>query len=89
MSFQITITADAESQMRALSARERRTLEAAILARLGDRPTMPTRAIKRLRPNPLAAFELRAGDFRALYNVEASEVVLLVLSDGRSATSES
>jgi mRNA-degrading endonuclease RelE of RelBE toxin-antitoxin system len=78
MAFQITITSEAESQLRALAVREQRMIEAAILARLVEQPTTPTRAIKRLRPNPLAEFELRAGDLRALYNVEGSEVVLLV-----------
>jgi hypothetical protein len=42
-------------------------------------PTRPTKAIKLLRPNPLAEFELRAGDLRALYNVEGQEVVLLIV----------
>src|SRR5262249_43011526 len=70
MAFHITITVDADSQMRALTTREQRVLEAAICARLQDRPTTPTRAIKKLRPNPLAEFELRAGDLRVLYNVE-------------------
>ena len=79
MAFQITITADAESQLRALPARQQRLLEAAILARLVHQPTTPTRAIKRLRPNPLAEFELRVGDLRVLYNVEGTEVVLLVV----------
>lgn len=79
MAFQITITAEAEEQLRALDVRDQRILEAAILARLSDQPTTPTRAIKRLRPNPLAEFELRAGELRALYNVEGSEVVLLVV----------
>ncbi len=79
MAFQITITTDAESQMRALPVREQRILEAAITARLQDRPTMPTRAIKRLRPNPLAEYELRVGDLRVLYNVEGNEVVLLIV----------
>jgi mRNA-degrading endonuclease RelE of RelBE toxin-antitoxin system len=83
MAFQITITAEAESQMKALPAREQRVLEAAILARLQDQPTTPTRAIKRLRPNPLAEFELRVGDLRVLYNVEESEVILLIV--GRKA----
>lgn len=41
------------------------------------------RAIKRLRPNPLAEYELRVGDLRVLYNVEGSDVVLLVV--GRKA----
>ncbi len=40
---------------------------------------MPTKAIKRLRPNPLAEFELRAGDLRVLYNVEEDEAVLLIV----------
>src|SRR2546421_3864099 len=79
MAFRITITADAELQLQALPIHERRVLETAIFARLQDRATTPTRAIKQLRPNPLAQFELRVGDLRALYNVESSEVVLLVV----------
>src|SRR5256885_3226807 len=79
MAFQITITADAASQLEALSAREQRMLKTAIAAKLSTQPTTPTRAIKRLRPNPLAQFELRAGNLRVLYNVEGSEVVLLVI----------
>ena len=78
MAYQITITADAESQFIALTAREQRILQTAIQARLADQPTTPTRAIKRLRENPFAEFELRVGDLRVLYNVEGKEVVLLV-----------
>src|SRR5947209_18566522 len=77
MAFRITITEVAESQMGTLPVREQRVLETAILARLPDRPT--TRAIKRLRPNPLAEFELRVGDLRVLYNVEEEEIVLLIV----------
>jgi len=66
MAFQITITADAESHLRVLPVREQRILEAVVLARLQDRPTTSTRAIKRLRPNPLAEFELRVRDLRVL-----------------------
>jgi mRNA-degrading endonuclease RelE of RelBE toxin-antitoxin system len=79
MAFKITITLDAERQLRWLPARDQRTVEASILARLQLDPTTPTRAIKRLRPNPLAQFELRAGDLRALYNVDGDEVVILVV----------
>ncbi len=79
MPYRITITEDADRQLRSLSARERRTLETAIVARLEYQPTTPTKAIKRLRPNPLADFELRAGDLRALYNVEGEEVVILIV----------
>jgi len=79
MAFQITITADAESQWRALPVRQQRLLEAAIQTRLLHQPTTPTKAVKRLRPNPFAEWELRVGDLRALYNVEGTEVVLLVV----------
>jgi mRNA-degrading endonuclease RelE of RelBE toxin-antitoxin system len=79
MAYQITITSEAESQLRALPARDQRVIETTILARLTNNPKKPTRAIKRLRPNPLAEFELRAGDLRVLYNVEGAEVVLLVI----------
>ncbi|BFU95104.1 MAG: hypothetical protein NTNFB02_18260 [Nitrospira sp.] len=66
MPFKITITEDADRQYRSLPVREHQMLEAAIQSRLGHEPTKPTKAIKRLRPNPLAEFELRAGDLRAL-----------------------
>lgn len=79
MAFTITITDDADRQFRSLPAREQRILEAAIWSRLEHDPTMPTKAIKRLRPNPLAEFELRAGDLRALYNVERDEVIVLIV----------
>src|SRR5258708_10049999 len=79
MPYKITITEDADRQFRALSVRDQRNLEAAILSRLEHQPTTPTKAIKRLRPNPLAEFELRAGDLRALYNVEGDEVVILIV----------
>ncbi len=55
MPFKITITEDADAQFRALPARDQRILEAAILSRLQHQPTTPTKAIKRLRPNPLAS----------------------------------
>ncbi len=78
MPYRITITEDAERQLRSLPARDQRILEAAVASRLVQ-PTIPTKAIKRLRANPLAEFELRAGSLRALYNVEGDEVVLLIV----------
>lgn len=72
--FKITITEDADRQFRSLPAREQRILEAAIQARLIHGPTKATKATKLLRPNSLAAFELRAGHLRALYNVEETRL---------------
>ena len=79
MPFNISITEDAERQWNELPVREQRILETAIISRLQHQPTMPTKAIKRLRPNPLAEFELRVANLRALYNVEANEVIILVV----------
>jgi mRNA-degrading endonuclease RelE of RelBE toxin-antitoxin system len=79
MPFKVTITEDADRQFRSLPVREQRNLDAAIQSRLQHQPTTPTKAIKRLRPNPLAEFELRAGDLRALYNVEGDEVIILIV----------
>jgi mRNA interferase RelE/StbE len=79
MAYRITITREAEAQLEALPARERRTLEAAVVTRLRDQPTVSTRAIKRLRPNPVSEYELRVGDLRILYNVEGQEVILLII----------
>ncbi len=79
MPFKITITEDADRQFRSLPAREQHILEAAIRTRLEHQPTALTNAVKRLRPNPFAEYELRAGDLRALYNVEGDEVVILLV----------
>ncbi|MCY2988409.1 MAG: hypothetical protein NTY19_11170, partial [Planctomycetota bacterium] len=70
MTFLITITDEADTQLRALPVRDQRVIKAAVTARLRDQPTIPTKAIRRLRPNPLAEFELRVRDLRVLYNVE-------------------
>lgn len=83
MAFGITITDMAEAQLRSLPARDQRILEAAIQSRLTQQPTTPSKAVKRLRPNPLAGWELRVGDLRVLYNVDSDEVTLLVV--GRKA----
>lgn len=79
MPFKIAITEDADRQFRSLPVREQRMLEAAVQSRLRHQPTTPTKAVKRLRPNLLAEFELRAGDLRVLYNVDEGEVVILLV----------
>ncbi len=79
MAFKITITEDAYRQFRSLAARHQRILEVAVAARLEHQPALVSNAIKRLRPNPLAEFELRVGDLRALYNIQRDEVVIIVV----------
>lgn len=83
MPYQIVITPGAEQQLAALPARERRILRDAISSRLADRPKALSRAIKRLRPNPLAKYELRVGDLRILYDVDDEVVSLLIFGRKR------
>ena len=79
MPFDIQITEDDQRQLRSLTAREQRIVENAVMAKLVNEPTKISRAIKQLRPNPFAQYELRAGGLRVLYNVEGTNVVLLIV----------
>jgi mRNA-degrading endonuclease RelE of RelBE toxin-antitoxin system len=79
VAYQITISGVAESQLKAMPARDRRTIEDGVFERLPDHPNEPTRAIKQRRPNPVAPFELRLGDLRVLYNVIGEEVILIAV----------
>ena len=79
MAFHITITEDRERSLCFFSARNQHIIENAIVDSLKNEPTKPTRAIKRLRSNPFAEFELRVEGFRVLYNVEEDEVVILLV----------
>lgn len=85
MSFLVTLTDDAERQFLALSARQRRILQEAVGVRLVHEPTKESRAIKRLRPNLIAEFELRVGDLRAMYAVDLTnqEVIIGVVGEKR------
>jgi mRNA-degrading endonuclease RelE of RelBE toxin-antitoxin system len=86
MPFLITITEDAERHFKALAVRDRRRLQAAIASRLVDQPTTLTSAVKRLRANPVAKYELRAGDLRALDDVVENEVIISVVGLKRGNT---
>jgi mRNA-degrading endonuclease RelE of RelBE toxin-antitoxin system len=79
MVFRITITEEAERQFLAPPVRDQRALQAAIASRLRHQPTILARAVERLRPNPAAEYELRAGDLRVLYDVAGEEVIASVV----------
>jgi len=58
-----------------LTARERSLVFDAIGAQLVHQPLVETRNRKRLRPNPLAEWELRVQNLRVFYEVTATNVV--------------
>jgi mRNA interferase RelE/StbE len=81
MAYRIIITREAKAQLRNLQAREQRVVSDGVAARLLDQPSSPSHAIKRLRTNPLADYELRLGDLRVFYKVdeESDEVVIVII----------
>jgi hypothetical protein len=75
------MTPDADRHLLAMEVYEQRIIETGMLARLVHEPMKESKAIKELRPNPVAEYELRLGEYRVLYNVEeeVGEVVIGVI----------
>ena len=82
MIYEIDFSADSERQLAEFSSRDRRTLLDSIETQLSHEPTTPTKQRKLLRPNPVAAWELRVGDFRVFYNVEHERILVIVVAVG-------
>ena len=76
--FQIDVTEGAEADLRWLSAYARRVVLDGLEVHLRHQPTLGSRKIKSLRPNPVAGWELRLGDFRVLYDVAEEQRVVTV-----------
>ena len=83
MTYAIEFSEDAERQLISLSARDRNTVLDAIEIQLSHEPTVPTKNRKLLRENPIGAWELRVGDFRVFYNVEAERILVIVVAVGQ------
>ena len=72
MAHEIVYAPEAVEQISAFSKRDQQRLLDAVDRQLVHQPAQPTRHRKRLRPNLLADWELRVGDFRVYYLVSAS-----------------
>ncbi len=82
MPFAIEFSEDAERQLGRMTARDRNIVLDAIEPQLTHEPTVPTRNRKLLRENPLAAWQLRVGDIRVLYNVDGEHATAIVVAIG-------
>lgn len=80
--FEIDIGAAAEKALMFFEVKDRREIFDSIDLHLKHRPNWETHKIKRLRPNPLATWELRLGDFRVLYDVDEANLTVLVKTIG-------
>ena len=69
MPYEIEFASAVEEHMKALTARQRAVVFAGIETQLMNQPALATRNRKPMRPNPLAAWELRLGDLRVYYRV--------------------
>jgi len=68
--YEIIYAPIALDHLRSLGAAERATIVDTVERQLRYQPETPTRHRKRLRPNPLAPWELRIGNLRVFYAVE-------------------
>lgn len=82
MPFQIEYTQAARDQLLALAATDRGRIVDSVSLQLRDEPLVETRNRKLLRPNPIARWELRVGDFRVFYEVDLKDGTVEVLAVG-------
>ena len=83
MPYRIEYSAAAVTHLRGLTARQRAMVVSAVDEQLTYEPSVETRNRKRMRPNPIAPWELRIGISRAYYDiVETPEPTVFVRAIG-------
>ena len=84
--FEIQITHGAEADLAWFKPFIRRGILDGIEVHLRHEPKIATRRLKALRPNPVAEWELRLGDFRVLYDIdeEGRTVTVQLVGEKRS-----
>jgi mRNA interferase RelE/StbE len=78
MRFQVRLTPSAEEDLRHFRVHEQRIIVDAISNYLSVDANITSRRRKKLRPNPLAPWELRVGIYRVFYEIEGKSVVKVV-----------
>jgi mRNA-degrading endonuclease RelE of RelBE toxin-antitoxin system len=74
MRFRIEFTSSAERDIDYFRKGEQKIIFSGIREYLSEDATIETKRKKQLRPNPLAPWELRIGDYRVFYEVETDEL---------------
>jgi len=80
--FEIQFTLEAVEDLRSLRKNDQQQILDTIAGQLAHQATQQTRNRKRLRPNQLAEWELRVGDFRVFYDVDAEKAVVKIEAVG-------
>jgi mRNA-degrading endonuclease RelE of RelBE toxin-antitoxin system len=85
MAFKIDLSPNAQKHIKPIRKSEQTTILDAIEEQLSHQPEQPTRRRKKLEENPLAPWELRVGEFRIFYDVDADEKLVVVVAIGRKS----
>ncbi len=83
--FSLQFTPDAIDDIRQFRKHQQRQILDGIEARLTHQPAEETRNSKKLRPNALAEWELRLGEFRVFYDVDDQQRTVRIEVVGRKA----
>ena len=78
MKFNVELTHSAERDLAYYTKYEQRIIVKSILKHLQVDADIQTKRRKQLRPNPLAPWELRIGDYRAFYEIEEGRNVNVI-----------
>lgn len=81
--YNIDLTAGAQADLNTFTAYAQRIILDGIEVHLRYQPTLGNRRIVPMRPNPVAGWELRLGDYRILYDVDdtARAVTIQVIGE--------
>lgn len=82
MSYSIAFSKISLSHLKSFTAREQNIIRDTLIEQLSYEPTIPTKNRKEMRPNWLAVWELRIGDFRVYYDVDEEESIVDIRAIG-------
>ena len=83
MPYRIEYSPEAENHLHVLTARQQAIILDGVDKQLPYEPTVETRNRKPMRPNSIAPWELRIGDFRVYYDVkETPELMVYIRAVG-------
>ena len=78
MAYEIRFASSAKRHLQKFAVGERTAIVAAVETQLLHQPLVETRSRKRLRPNPIAPWELRVRSMRVFYEVDQPGVVTVL-----------
>ena len=79
MRFEVQLVSSADQDLEAYTVREQRIIFDAIAEFLAVDANVETKKRKQLRPNPLAPWELRIGNYRVFYEIRERSVRVLAI----------